>query len=150
MMNLFQPAVKLQRKVRIGSRVTRVYDAPHTPWDRVLAGTDVDPACLLALQRLRQDIDPFALAQTIERKLTQIYRLASRSAAPVVKQPIGRGFRIRSAWAQVPPNGAQAPVIYDKMKARSVTPAHDSTGVRAQKPRSGAARATPCVTGGPG
>lgn len=108
MMNLFQPAVKLQRKVRIGSRVTRVYEAPHTPLDRVLACNDVDPASVLALQRLRKDIDPFALAQTIERKLTQIYRLASRG--PVVKQPIGRGFRIRSAWAQVPPKGAQAPV----------------------------------------
>jgi len=63
-----------------------------------------------ALQRLRNAIDPFALAQTIERKLTQIYRLASRSTGPVVQQPIGRGFRIRSAWAQVPSKGAKAPV----------------------------------------
>jgi len=30
MMNLFQPSVKLLRKVRVGSRLLRVYDRPQT------------------------------------------------------------------------------------------------------------------------
>lgn len=37
MMNLFQPSVKLQRKKRVGSRLTRQYDAAQTPLDRLIA-----------------------------------------------------------------------------------------------------------------
>jgi hypothetical protein len=78
MMNLFQPSVKLVRKVRVGSRLQRLYDHPQTPLDRLLASGQGDPASLQALQELRQRLDPFALAEAIERKLARIYRLASR------------------------------------------------------------------------
>lgn len=33
--NFFQPSVKLLKKIRIGSKLKRVYDAPKTPWERV-------------------------------------------------------------------------------------------------------------------
>lgn len=42
--NLFQPSMKLGRKVRVGSRLIRRYDAPQTPFERVWACPDVDPA----------------------------------------------------------------------------------------------------------
>jgi hypothetical protein len=35
--NLFLPSVKLVRKVRVGSRIRRVYDRPQTPFERVQA-----------------------------------------------------------------------------------------------------------------
>lgn len=79
MMNLFQPSVKLVRKVRVGSRLKRVYDAPRTPLDRLLLGKDTDPAMLAELVRLRQRTDPFELAKTIERKLERIAALSRRS-----------------------------------------------------------------------
>ncbi len=82
MMNLFQPSVKLLRKVRVGSRLTRAYDAPHTPLDRLLASGQGDPAKVQALVQLRQHLDPFAVAEAIERKLARIYRLASRPQRP--------------------------------------------------------------------
>jgi hypothetical protein len=75
-MNLFQPSVKLLRKVRIGSRLKRVYDPPQTPLDRLLASGRGDSVKVQALVELRQHLDPFALAEAIERKLTHIYRLA--------------------------------------------------------------------------
>ena len=78
MMNLFQPSVKLQRKTRVGSRLRRVYDQPQTPLDRLLAAEGADRPALVALQRLRRRLDPFALADTIERKLQDIYQLAHR------------------------------------------------------------------------
>jgi len=34
-LNLFLPSVKLLKKVRVGSRVRRVYDAARTPFERV-------------------------------------------------------------------------------------------------------------------
>ncbi len=82
MMNLFQPSVKLLRKVRVGSRLQRLYDPPQTPLDRLIASGQGDPAQVQALVQLRQHLDPFTLAETIERKLTRIYYLAARPQRP--------------------------------------------------------------------
>ena len=82
MMNLYQPSVKLVRKTRIGARLRRQYDRPQTPLDRLLASGVGDPAQLRALQRLRNRLDPFAVAAAIDRKLQRIYRLANRRHSP--------------------------------------------------------------------
>jgi len=87
MMNLFQPSVKLLRKTRVGARYRRIYDAPQTPLDRLLATPGVDRATLQALQRQRARLDPFTLAATIERKLRRIYQLAHRGPIRAVRQP---------------------------------------------------------------
>src|SRR3970040_2186700 len=41
--NLFQPSMKLSRKIRKGSRVTRRYDRPATPLERVLQSAEKTP-----------------------------------------------------------------------------------------------------------
>lgn len=76
MMNLFQPSVKLVRKTRVGSRLTRRYDQPQTPLDRLRASKSAKSKKVAALLELRKQIDPFELARTIERKLERIYNLA--------------------------------------------------------------------------
>ena len=78
MMNLFQPSVKLVRKVRVGSRLKRIYDAPQTPLDRLRASPDFDREEVKRLLQLRASTDPFALARIIERKLERIAALARR------------------------------------------------------------------------
>ncbi len=75
--NLFLPSVKLVKKVRVGSRVRRVYAAPQTPFERVLASSDADPVKVAQLQALRDRLDPFALAQAIDQKLQRLYALAA-------------------------------------------------------------------------
>jgi hypothetical protein len=82
MMNLFQPSVKLVRKVRVGSRLKRVYDRPQTPLDRLLTTGTGDPTKVAAYQQLRTRLDPFVLADAIERKLQRIYRLANHRQSP--------------------------------------------------------------------
>jgi hypothetical protein len=79
MMNLFQPSVKLMKKIRVGSHLTRVYDAAQTPLDRVVACPDANPAKVAALRRLRTRLDPFVLAQRIDKHLERIFRLATRT-----------------------------------------------------------------------
>lgn len=74
--NLFLPSVKLVRKVRVGSRIRRVYDRPQTPFERVLACPEADPVRVAQLQALRERLDPFALAEAIDQKLTRLYALA--------------------------------------------------------------------------
>ena len=80
--NLFLPSVKLLRKERVGSRVRRRYDAPRTPLERVLAASAIDRQRVAALRDLRDRLDPFVLARTIEQKLEAIYALASRHHRP--------------------------------------------------------------------
>jgi hypothetical protein len=87
MMNLFQPSVKLLRKVRVGSKLKRVYDAPQTPLDRLLASPQGDPEKIAALAELRSRLDPFVLATAIDRKLSDIYRLANHRQSP---RPLSR------------------------------------------------------------
>jgi hypothetical protein len=84
MMNLFQPSVKLQSKVRKGSRLTRRYDVPQTPLDRLLQAKCGDPQKLAARLKQRQATDPFALAATIERKVEKIWELANLKQCPRV------------------------------------------------------------------
>jgi len=82
MMNLFQPTVKLVRKVRVGSRLRRIYSPAQTPLDRVLASASMDSHTAQQLSQLRQHLDPFELSKTIERKLQRIYRLANSRLSP--------------------------------------------------------------------
>lgn len=96
MVNLFQPSVKRRRKTRVGSRLRRVDDCPHTPLDRLLAAKGADQATLEALQQLRARLDPFALADTVERNLRRIYALAHRAPIHAAWHPLPhQRFEIR-------------------------------------------------------
>jgi hypothetical protein len=75
--NFFQPSVKLMQKVRIGSRLTRRYDPPQTPWQRVQASPHHDPSKVARLQALFKTLNPFELAKIIDQKLAAIYRMSS-------------------------------------------------------------------------
>jgi len=81
-MNLFLPSVKLEKKVRVGSKLRRNYGPAQTPLDRVLASEAVDRDRAAALQTLRQRLDPFELSRTIDRKLERIDALAERRLSP--------------------------------------------------------------------
>ena len=80
--NLFLPCVKLIKKERVGARVRRVYDAPQTPLDRLVARGKGDAAKIAALRQQQETLDPFALAERIEHKLDRIYHLANQRTRP--------------------------------------------------------------------
>jgi len=82
MMNLFQPSVKLTHKVRVGSHLRRCYDAPQTPLDRLWVHQQGKAHQVQALRKLRNSLDPFALAQSIEQQLHQIWNLTARDYSP--------------------------------------------------------------------
>jgi hypothetical protein len=82
MMNLFQPCIKLQKKVRRGSRLVRIYDCPQTPLDRVIASQQGLASRIERLERERRHSDPFALAKTIDQQLAGIWALANPRDGP--------------------------------------------------------------------
>jgi len=81
--NLWLPSVKLIKKVRVGSRLRRQYDAPQTPFDRVRACPDADATQVAQLARQHETTDPFALAARIDQQLDRVYALATRRRRPV-------------------------------------------------------------------
>ena len=81
-MNVFQPSVKLIRKVRVGARLHRVYEAAQTPFARVQASGEGEPEALARLKAEQADVDPFELHRRIEEKLGVIYELALRRLSP--------------------------------------------------------------------
>lgn len=81
-MNLYLPSVKLLKKVRVGSKVRRVYSAAQTPLERVQASGQADAQRVAELEKLRSTLDPFALARSIERKLEEVFGLANRRLSP--------------------------------------------------------------------
>ena len=81
-MNLYLPSVKLVGKVRVGSKVRRVYSPAETPLERAVASGQANAQRVAALKKLRSRLDPFDLARRIDAKLEGIYSLTNRRLSP--------------------------------------------------------------------
>ena len=68
-LNLLLLAVKLVKKIRVRSKVRRVYDAARRPFERVRDCAQADPEKVARLEELRKNLDPFQLGKVIDRKL---------------------------------------------------------------------------------
>jgi hypothetical protein len=75
--NLFLPSVKLERKVRVGARLRRRYQAPRTPFQRVCDSPASHPERVAELQRQRDRLDPFELSRVIQVKRERIFQLSA-------------------------------------------------------------------------
>ncbi len=129
-LNLYLPSVKLVKKVRVGSKLRRVYGDPQTPFERVLASRQADPAQVATLKNLLQSLDPFQLAQAIDRKLQRIYQLANRQRSPKTPRELpsrkrtqrgggnGCGKDARSASLEIP---SEFPLSHSRGGGPSVT-----------------------------
>jgi hypothetical protein len=77
-LNFFRPVRKLVSKHRVGAKTVKRYDAPQTPYQRVVAAGVLAPAQHQALAAQIAAIDPVALAQDIQRTLDTLWKLADR------------------------------------------------------------------------
>ena len=68
LLNHFLPTHLLKEKRRKGNRTVRVYGPALTPYARVMAAQEVSPDKKAQLQRLHQQLNPFALAREVERQ----------------------------------------------------------------------------------
>ena len=99
-LNLYLPSVKLVKKVRVGAKVRRVYDAPQTPLERVMASASAPSDQITALKKLRASLDPFQLGKVIERKIEGIYALADQRHSP---QAIQKNRKLSGPKAKMSP-----------------------------------------------
>jgi hypothetical protein len=85
-LNLSLPSVKLVKKVRVGSKVRRVYDAAQTPLERVLASASAHPDQAAARKKMRSSLNPFQLGKVIEQKIEGLYEMANQRLSPQAAQ----------------------------------------------------------------
>lgn len=72
--NFFCPVMKHLRTEIKGSRKRRLYDQPATPFARLKASAQLEPAQLARLEKLFARLDPFELKDKIEQKLRVVLR----------------------------------------------------------------------------
>ncbi|MGO9274477.1 MAG: hypothetical protein ACLQOO_30310 [Terriglobia bacterium] len=83
--NLFLPSVKLEGKVRVGSRLRRRYQDARRPFQRVCEAPAAQPEQVAELQRQRDGLDPLELSRLIQIKLERIFQLSAEAARKVVR-----------------------------------------------------------------
>ena len=81
-LNFFRPVRKLLSKERIGSKVIKRYDAPHTPYQRLVAAGVLTAPQHDALEQQFRALDPIALARDIEQTLDVLWTLADTRLTP--------------------------------------------------------------------
>lgn len=78
-LNFFQPSMKCLEKVRTGSRYTRKYDTPQTPYQRVLADARIDQPIKDNLAKIYATLNPKKLRQEIDRLIWKILKIQRQS-----------------------------------------------------------------------
>jgi len=72
--NFFLPVMKQKEKVRVGSRVRKIFDAPQTPYARLLASAAVTDADKARLRKTYATLDVVQLKQVLEERLAALDR----------------------------------------------------------------------------
>lgn len=65
--------MKLIAKERIGSKTIKRYDAPKTPYQRIMESPLIAPASKLKLAQQVKTLNPFLLRKSMESKLKVIF-----------------------------------------------------------------------------
>jgi hypothetical protein len=85
LLNFFMPTMKLAHKVKVGSKETRTYDEPRSPYQRLLESADLPPETKVELTRLCGLYNPVHLQHTVNKAI-----LALREAVAARSLPPGR------------------------------------------------------------
>ncbi len=81
-LNFFQPVMVLVEKQRLGAKVTKRYDVPKTPYQRVLEAPEIDAGAKERLRRLYDTLNPAELLRQIQRRQAVLWQLALPAGVP--------------------------------------------------------------------
>ena len=94
--NFFLPVMQLTRKTRQGAKVTRSYDTPCTPYERILASPCITEEAKEVLRAQERHLDPVALHDTIleDQRCLQDLVLARKKDQPHIIPRKARGWQL--------------------------------------------------------
>jgi hypothetical protein len=99
--NFFVPVMKLKEKVRHGSKVTRRYDEPQTPYKRVLAHPQIPEQVKLKLTRQYESLNVVELKRVLNRLQQALFRSAIEAGPPPQLPPHVRILSPDHPWRKV-------------------------------------------------
>lgn len=73
--NYFYPSMKLIDKQRIQSKIKKCFDAPKTPYQRLLGSEHISFLQKEKLKQTFQSLNPFQLEISLKKKLNRIFRI---------------------------------------------------------------------------
>jgi hypothetical protein len=76
--NFFLPSQKLIEKVRVGAKVVKKHDQPKTPYERLMASSELSAEQKENLSAKKAKLNPIELAQGLERKLKEFFAQARK------------------------------------------------------------------------
>jgi len=82
--NFFQPTMKLQSKLRVGSKVSKKYDTAQTPYRRVLAAPQIPNQKKQQLRAKYETLNPAAL----KRKITRLQERLLKTISSTKRLPV--------------------------------------------------------------
>ena len=88
--NFFQPSFKLKSKTRHGARVTKRYEAPLTPLERVLRSASVPEATKRRLRARFRALDPLDLLRRMREAQQHVAQRSECGTAPTETKTPGR------------------------------------------------------------
>ena len=88
--NFFLPTMKLKSKERLGSQVRKTYEAPLTPYQRVLDSPDVSVADKQNLRRQYEELNPAALKRQIAKLQKQLFATANAKKPAALTKALKR------------------------------------------------------------
>lgn len=77
--NFFQPQMKLVKKTRVGSKVTKQYDRAQTPLQRILNCPDVDKKVKRLLHKQYLSLNPVQLRKELSALQNHLYKTVSKN-----------------------------------------------------------------------
>jgi hypothetical protein len=102
--NFFQPSFKLKSKTREGAKVTKKYDTPATPYQRLVASGRVTNECKEQLRRMFSALDPVQLLNQIreaQRRLAQLEVGSNGEKSADTSQELSRFVEsLSTAWRE--------------------------------------------------
>lgn len=85
--NFFIPVMRLKEKLRTGSKLTRRYDVPQTPYHRLLAHPDVDHHLKENLTRQYEQLNVVRLKRQLNELQNLLFRSAIEAGPPRPPRP---------------------------------------------------------------
>jgi hypothetical protein len=78
--NFFLPTFKLKEKVRVGARIVKKFDAPQTPYDRLMKSPHLSEERKEKLRLAKKSLNPFELKADLEKKLGVFFEELRKSS----------------------------------------------------------------------
>ena len=80
--NYFLPAMKIERKMRIGARIKKEYGKPKTPYQRIMESADTMVEVKAELKQSYSEMNPFMLQNSLEKHLKMFFEELRRNQNP--------------------------------------------------------------------